>query len=616
MDHYALPGPFFSFAPIPSAPYPASSYTPLEWTHEHSLSGTRSSLSNLVPEPVEDPIYACEADDTSFIECVKDRWYFKEVPDRGKRFALLYLIGVARGVQSNDQDAIIRDWLEGSAENDVWLWVDGDEEKLSYDGTCKLHSALNGPLYCMRVATAALKKRKACPNRQETPQQTAIRRTVHAVDHSMRIRMIIWLAMTSVQMKRLDAHHGLRDREQVDLLSLIEDWYNYAGFVGADTYSWEGDEETMYLNSFEGHSCQRRSHIPESCLLWCAMVRKLDPDYRPSGFDVRPDSPCPACCQCYQMNYQTNYHEPPSPLPVWMLVLSSIDWGKSWLNGIRAIHEAANTAGSCLFSKSQLSYVEKELSNAPADGALDHRVARWAQSYLLTSLLKRRGNPMLSTFTSYSLEMPPMCEVVKIRDYAHRDRFDDLSYLTDDDEAKDLVDVKEWFAAVLLLVCRARAKECDGEYTIADFFFSALENIQSRGGQSLLIDNSQFDDKLDSLLEDAGKLFQVTGHSCWFNLPRLHRKVYIVANRTPRGRWEPDPDELRSEWTGEYWGLCDGRVKECKICLLSSTLSFIVKDVSFRGRDSKPLTQLEVRYPYFSFFVLTITASVSYPNGS
>jgi hypothetical protein len=582
--------------------------------YEQSTSGTRSSLLDLVPEPVEHPIYACEADDTSFIE--KDTWWTFAIPDRGKRFALLYLICRARGVHSDDQDVIIQDWLEGSAENEVWLWVDSDEEKLSYDGIRKLYSALDHVLrritYPVRVATAALKKRKACPNRQETPQQTAIRRTVHAVDHSMRARMIIWLAMTSVQMKRLDAHHGLLDREQVDLSSLIREWYSYAGFVGANTYSWEGDGETMYVNSFEseGHSCHQ-SHISEPYLLWFAMVRKLDPDYRPSGFDVRPDSPCPACRQCYR----TNYHEPPSPLPVWMLVLSVIGCGDRWLNGIRAIHEAAYTLESRLFSKLQLSYVEKELSNAPTDGALDHRVARWAQSHLLMSLL-RRHHPISPTFTSYSLNMPPMCEVVQIRDYARRD-FDDLISLTDKD--LPVIDVKEWFAAVLLLVCRFRSKDCDRDFTTADFFFSTLEDTQSRGGQSLLIDDSQFDDKLDSLLEDAGKLFQDTGHSCWFDLPRLHRKVYIVANRTLASGWRPAPYLLRSEWTraSDCWGICDGRVKECKICLLSSSLLTIEMDVSLRDLYYlylEPLTQLEVRYPYFSFFVLTITVSVSYPH--
>jgi hypothetical protein len=613
MDHNTHPGSMFPFASIPSAPYPASSYTPgFGWMYEHSASGTLPSLPGLVPEPVEHSIYACKADDTSFIERVKNYQYFPEIPDRGKRFALLYLIGIARGVDSDDQDAIIRDWLEGSAENEVWLWVDGDEEKLSYDGIRKLHSALHQHdalwiRYPMRVATAALKKRKVCPNRQETPQQTAIRRTVHAAHPSMRVGMIIWLAMTSVQMKRLDAHHGLLDREQVDLLSLIRDWYSYVELVGASTYSWEDDVETIYRNSFESreHSCYH-SHVSESYLLWFAMVRRLDPDYRPSGFEVQPDSPCPACRQCYQ----TNYHEPPSPLPVWMLVLSSIGWGGQWLNGIRAIHEAAYTLGSRLFSKSQVSYVEKELSNAPTAGALDHRVARWAQSHLLMSLL-RRDRPISSTFTSYSLDMPPIHEVVQIRDYARRD-FDDLSRLSD----LPVIDVKEWFAAVLLLVCRWRSWREDEENTIADHFFFTLAKIQSLGGQFLLIDDSpsQFDDKLDSLLEDAGKLFQDTGHSCWFELPRLHRNMYIVANRTLRGWWRPDPYLLRSEWTRARacWGLCGGRVKECKRCLLSRTLFYLEEDVSF---NRQPLTQLEVRYLDFSFFVLT-SASVSSLNTS
>jgi hypothetical protein len=578
--------------------------------YEQSTSGTRSSLPDLVPEPVEHTIYACEGDDTSFIECVKDN-YPREIPDPGKRFALLYLIGGARGVRYGNRDDIIRDWLEGTAENDVWLWVDGDEERLSYDSIRKLHFPLQDASWIrfpVCVAMAALQKRKACPNRQETPHQTAIRRRVHAAHPSMRVGMIIWLAMTSVQIKRLDAHHGLRDREQVDLPSLIRDWYSDVELVGATTYSREGDEETMYLNSFEGHSCQYRSHIPESCLLWFVMVRRLDPDYRPSGFDVRPDSPCLACRQCYQ----TNYHEPPSPLPVWMLMLSVIDECRPWLNGIRAIHEAANTLESRLFSKSQLSYVEKELSNAPADGASDHRVARWAQSHPLMSLLKRRERPLLSTYTSYSLDMPSMCMVVKIRDYAHRD-FDDLSGLTDDDEDKGLVNVKEWFAAVLLLVCRALSKEVNGEWTTADFFFSALENIQSRGGQSLLIDDSQFDDRLGSLLEDAGELFQDTGHSCWFDLPCLHRKVYIVANRTLQSGWKPVPYLLRSEWTrARYcWGFNYGRVAECKRCLLSSILLRLEEDVSF---NKQPLSQLEVRYLHFSFSVLT-TASNSCMNG-
>jgi hypothetical protein len=101
-----------------------------------STSGTRSSLA---PKTVGRPVYACELDDTSFIEGGKDRWSSRAIPDQGIRVALLFLTSMVCDADWDDQNDVLRDWLEGTAENDVWLWVDDDEKKLSDDSIRELH---------------------------------------------------------------------------------------------------------------------------------------------------------------------------------------------------------------------------------------------------------------------------------------------------------------------------------------------------------------------------------------------------------------------------------------------------------------------------------------------
>jgi hypothetical protein len=640
MDPYALLESTVSLTFVPSPSYPASTdYLSFEWMRDHSTSGTRSSLLDIVPETVDRPVYACGEDDRSFIEYAKVtlddcEWkrcnndplsrphaeMMRKHLNKGPltRIALLHQINIDHWdnqPEEQDQCDVLRGWLEGMAENDVWLWVDGDEKEFrnAITDSISWRSSFLQRSFPALIAVSALEKRKAHSGRQETPQQAAIRRRVHAANPSMRAGMIIWLAMTSVQLKRLGAHHGFRDKEQVDLCSLVESWYSwYRKLMGVDTYSWDREEETIYLNTFASrrHSCHR-SCIDKSYLLWFAMIRQLDPEYHPSGFDVRPDSPCLACRQYYQINFpqlEAN-DEPPSPLPVWMLILSSISWEDRiwdpWLNGIHAINEADNTilcsTFTSLFSRSQLGYVE-ELSSAPPNGGvLDHRIARWAQSPFLRSLLGLANRFSSDAFTSRSLNMPPMYEVEKIRDYAHRDYVAGLPPTFTQHNVLPVTGVKGWFAAVLLLVCRFRSKESDGWLTTADFFFSALEEIQSRGGPFLVFDISQFNDEWDCLLED--EYFQGTGHSCWFDLPLLHRKMYIAANNTLDKSW--CVEDINHEWTSTRrccWNFCGGRVRECKRCLLSSTLFRLVNDVSFHQQS---LTKLQVRYPYFSFFVLT-----------
>jgi hypothetical protein len=642
MDPYALPGSTLPPTFVPSPSYPASTdYLSFEWMRDHSTSGTRSSLLDIAPEIVERPVYACEEDDRSFIEYADDCEWEKYNDDplsqrhakmmrkhlnKGPltRIALLHQINIDHWdnqLDEQDQWDVLRSWLEGMAENDIWLWVDGDEKEFrnAIIDSISWRSSFLQRSFPALIAVSALDERKAHSDRQETPQQAAIRRRVHAAHPSIRIGMIIWLAMTSVQLKKLGAYHGMRDREQVDLRSLVESWDGWhRKLVGANTYSWESDEETIYFNTFTSrrHSCHQ-SYVNESYLAWFAMVRQLDPGYYPSGFDVRPDSPCLACRQYYQIHFlqlETN-DESPSPLPVWMLMLSSMTWdgriSDPLLNGIHAIHEAVQSVlptwdtFDSPFSELQLSYVEKELSNVLTnDGALDHRIARWAQSPPLRSLLAVARPFSSGVLTSHSLNMPPMHEVEEIGDYAHRDYLAKLPRFTKDNV---LIGVKEWFAAVVLLVCRFRSKEWHGWDSIADFFFYALKDIQSRAGQCLLFGDSQFDDEWDWLFEDVAEYFVKGGHSCWFDLPPLHRKMYILANKTLNRCW--DTEEIDAEWTGarSCWRFCDGRVRECKRCLLSSTLSRLAKDVSFH---QQPLAKLQVRCPYFSFLIL-IRASVS-----
>ena len=191
--------------------------------------------------------YACSRDDARFIDDSKDnykrvQWVFEMIDRR------------CRDTQVRATDVLV-ELLEGK-EEDIWLWVDGDEANLPKDYTCRL------PKYGRLAAVHSLDRRRqptAPTLRFESDKNADMRRRVQSESLPVRVAAIAWLTISSKTMKKLDHDYGFSDKVKWDLEESIWDW-----FYQLDVLKLFNDIPVVpahYLKEFEavmvanGHAC-------------------------------------------------------------------------------------------------------------------------------------------------------------------------------------------------------------------------------------------------------------------------------------------------------------------------------------------------------------------------
>ncbi|KAJ7586702.1 hypothetical protein C8J56DRAFT_1085262 [Mycena floridula] len=192
--------------------------------HGRLISSPSTTMTSVLSEFSEDssdsetfvPIMTCIEDDKEFIRNAKARTMAndaKRMIKGGKRVASLW--EALRHLPSSLRQQVLLDLLQGSDDReDIWLWNEGDEALMEWDEDWT-HSP---PPW--QSAAMALERRLA-----QTPVQTPRRREVQRAAFGMRVAMIVWMALASAAYKSADKERGVRDREEWDMLGLIENWY-------------------------------------------------------------------------------------------------------------------------------------------------------------------------------------------------------------------------------------------------------------------------------------------------------------------------------------------------------------------------------------------------------
>ncbi|KAI6148921.1 hypothetical protein BKA82DRAFT_997035 [Pisolithus tinctorius] len=163
-----------------------------------------------------------------------------------KEWTVLFIFDVIRGLM----DGVLRYrclvleelWLrliEGDVDDDVWLWVDGDEEWLRSEEP-DWHSS-HDPYLSENLASAqsALRRRVA---QQRCPPATARNQRVRSATPGQRLAVIVWLIASSKEVAELLTSHGctpptFRTPHIASLLDRIVGKY-WDGF-SSETSAWE-----------------------------------------------------------------------------------------------------------------------------------------------------------------------------------------------------------------------------------------------------------------------------------------------------------------------------------------------------------------------------------------
>ena len=175
--------------------------------------------------------------------------------------------------------------LEGCGSDDVWLWVDGDEDLFACRRTPPLRKWEVGFEVPRCEAAAALRKRQHREH-TKTPQQAELCRRVQSAEFNMREAMIHWLVCTSGAWKKADHDTGRSDREICDLYCLIDDWSSTLTWV---VKKWLRDRSGCFdLGPFDSamvaqnHTCHRVLTSYERDIMkdWLYMMSSLFPGKR------------------------------------------------------------------------------------------------------------------------------------------------------------------------------------------------------------------------------------------------------------------------------------------------------------------------------------------------
>ena len=156
---------------------------------------------------------SCAKDDIDFIQNIEAGQMIDD-------FRVISIWECLKDLSHSLRRRVFLELLEGCDSDDVWLWVDGDEDLL----------ARTRPSSCWASdvprceAAVALRKRQHREH-TKTPQQAELCWRVQSAELNMRKAMIQWLVRTSAAWKSADHDTGRSDREIWDLYGLILQWW-------------------------------------------------------------------------------------------------------------------------------------------------------------------------------------------------------------------------------------------------------------------------------------------------------------------------------------------------------------------------------------------------------
>ena len=183
-----------------------STYQNTDWNNHVSTVGPHLFETSFIREGGRDnecPVkYACPDDDNRFIDCPGEN---------DKRVS--WVFGVLQWLYNpnnlNVGETLV-ELLEGK-EEDIWLWVDGDEDDLPEPPHNRRLSRFEH-----HAAVQALQRRQAIP-RWESRRHAEMRGRVQSKSLPERLAAIAWLAISSKALKKLDHTHGRSDRVKWNL---------------------------------------------------------------------------------------------------------------------------------------------------------------------------------------------------------------------------------------------------------------------------------------------------------------------------------------------------------------------------------------------------------------
>ena len=229
--------------------------------------------------------YACHEDDTRFLDGpeknnARVEWVF-EMVDWGYE-------------DDESMDALV-ELLEGK-EEDMWLWVDGDEKYLGSRYTLRFGL----PKYGRSAAIQALRGRQVMP-RWESSRDAETRRRVQTESPVVRIAAITWLIILSKTMNRRDHDCGSSDSTTWDLQKTIRDWVNRLDVLNVfddlpvvSASHLEDFEATMVIY---GHNCHKMRILTEHSLLarWLYVQNVLFGECGVVNLTANYTAECKAC---------------------------------------------------------------------------------------------------------------------------------------------------------------------------------------------------------------------------------------------------------------------------------------------------------------------------------
>jgi len=169
------------------------------------------------------------------ISCLKDDEDFvRSIERRGKPSfrRTRFLWGVVFQCCADRYDLALQTWLkllEGDTNDDIWLWVDGDEKNT--DDHWPFRASRELPTPDWHKTASALSRRleharvRGCRSREESVYMAQRRRRVQEADPHIRFSMIAWIVASSETVRAADISRGLSGRNQWDLGNLIRDWF-------------------------------------------------------------------------------------------------------------------------------------------------------------------------------------------------------------------------------------------------------------------------------------------------------------------------------------------------------------------------------------------------------
>ena len=206
--------------------------------------------------------YRCRNDDERFIQSPEEA--------NARRIGWIYCR--AMGWEDGEKEGTVLKMLE-EKEEDLWLWIDGDEDALPSPPWW-----IGGSLYAL--AAKALQTRQEASERFESRQMAEMRQRVQSESLAIRRAAIAWLIRTSKAIKRLDSEHGRMDREEWDLWGLIDNWSFLDTYDVRDQLPEASTEEFEKAMKNEGHTCHIKllSTNAETVRRWLYVQSVLFPE--------------------------------------------------------------------------------------------------------------------------------------------------------------------------------------------------------------------------------------------------------------------------------------------------------------------------------------------------